>query len=281
MDISALQKAYDFVRAQLPQASPRISMILGSGWSEVAGAFSIKAALHYSEIPGLGTPGIAGHAGRLIWGELHGIQTLIFQGRRHWYEGEGWTPIALPVYLSKAMGAKAIVLSNAAGGIGSHLKPGDVMVIRDHINYSGLNPLVGRHEPFWGPRFPDMSCVYDSSLRKLIQQAGQSTGVETKEGVYCMVSGPSYETPAEIKFFKTICADAVGMSTCNEAILANASGLKVAAFSCISNFAAGISQHALSHEEVTDTLNATMPKLKALTQAIWGLLASDYRRLLE
>jgi purine-nucleoside phosphorylase len=264
-----LDRAVRVVRDLWPSAQPLCGMILGSGWSDVADAFNVHKDAPYIRIPGLGKPGVAGHSGRLVWGESAGVETLIFQGRRHVYEGEGWTPVALPVYLLKALGAKVVLLTNAAGGVRADLKPGTLMIIDDHINMMGTNPLIGPHQPAWGPRFPDQSAVYDPKLRAMLETAGSAVGESLAHGVYLADSGPAYETPAEIRAFRALGADAVGMSTVPEAMLAHAAGMRVAGLSCITNLAAGVSKEPLSHEEVTQATSKAMPRMKSVILRFW------------
>lgn len=270
-----LEKALAFVRREWPNAQPEIGLILGSGWSDVVGGFHIASTLPYEDIPGLGKTGVAGHAGRLVLAESAGLETLIFQGRRHFYEGVGWTPIALPIFLLKSLGAKAVLITNAAGGIRADLKPGSLMIIEDHINFMGANPLAGPHDAFWGPRFPDQTEVYDITLRRLLMLAGRDAGEELARGVYLADSGPAYETPAEIRAFRALGADAVGMSTVPEAMLAKACGLRVAGLSCITNSAAGISASPLSHEEVTETTRRAMGRMKTVVLNFWREVARE------
>jgi purine-nucleoside phosphorylase len=269
MNYDTLNAAFEHVRAAWPDARPRCGLILGSGWSDVAGAFELKGSMAYEAIPGFGKPGVAGHSGKLSWGAASGLETFIFQGRRHWYEGEGWTPVAIPPYLLKKFGAATVVVTNAAGGINPDFKCGDLMVIDDHINNLASNPLMGPHDDTWGPRFPDQSAVYDPALRALLDAAAGASGVTVHHGVYIASSGPTYETPAEIRAFTSWGADAAGMSTVPEAILAGAAGMRVAGISCITNLAAGISPTPLSHEEVTEATRKAMPRMKALIQSFW------------
>lgn len=275
IDRKILDQALAFVRAKWPKAQPEMGLILGSGWSEVVDSFNVAAAIPYEEIPGLGKTGVVGHAGRLVLAEASGIETLIFQGRRHFYEGVGWTPIALPIFVLKSLGAKALLVTNAAGGVREDLKPGTLMIIDDHINFLGANPLVGLHDAVWGPRFPDQSEVYNMKLRRLLALAGQARGEKLPHGVYLADSGPTYESPAEIRAFRTLGADAVGMSTVPEALLAHAAGLRVAGLSCITNLAAGISKQALSHEEVTEATKNAMARMKGVLLAFWKELARE------
>lgn len=275
MNHELLEKALAHVKDQWPDARPSFGLICGSGWSEVAGAFESLGSLDYSGIPGLGATGVVGHAGKLVRARVQGRELFIFQGRRHFYEGEGWTPVALPVFLLKRLGASKVVLTNAAGGVRKDLKPGDLMLIDDHINLFGANPLVGPHNPVWGPRFPDQTAVYDPKLRTLAERAAKASGVALAHGVYLASSGPTYETPAEIRTYRGLGADAVGMSTVPEASLANAAGLRVLGISCITNYAAGISLTALTHEEVTATTQATMPVMRTLLKRILEEMAHD------
>lgn len=275
IDRKTLDQALAFVRSMWPDARPEMGLILGSGWSEVVDSFNVADAIPYEKIPGLGKTGVVGHAGRLVLAETSGMETLIFQGRRHFYEGIGWTPIALPLFLLKSFGVKAVLLTNAAGGVRADLTPGKLMIIEDHINFLGANPLVGPHDPIWGPRFPDQSEVYDAKLRRLLALAGKAAGEELPRGVYLADSGPTYESPAEIRAFKTLGADAVGMSTVPEAILAKAAGLRVAGLSCITNSAAGISAHPLSHEEVTEATKNAMQRMKQILLNFWKEVARE------
>jgi purine-nucleoside phosphorylase len=194
------------------------------------------------------------------------MELFIFQGRRHWYEGIGWTPVILPVYLLHALGADTVLLTNAAGGIRPDLSPGSLMVIEDHINMLGSNPLIGPHNPKLGTRFPDQSEVYNRQLRQKLMTAGADAS-----GVYIATMGPTFETPAEIKLFSAMGADAVGMSTVPEAIVANALDMHVAGLSCICNWAAGISPVKLTHEDVNETAAKTMPRMKKI---ITGFLSA-------
>lgn len=264
IDSARLERARQYVSGKWPKAEPLAGLVLGSGWGEVIAGFEIRDMIPYDEIPALGASGIFGHAGRLAWAELDGAQFFVFQGRRHWYEGVGWTPIAVPISILRSFGARAVLITNAAGGIREGFHPGDLMLMSDHINLMGRNPLVGPHMPEWGVRYPDMTFLYDGELRGIVQDAARRHGPELPEGVYCAVSGPSFETPAEIRMLRTLGADAVGMSTVPEAILANSAGLKVAGISCITNYAAGLGKEPLTHEEVIETTNRIMPKMRGI-----------------
>lgn len=244
---------------------PELALVMGSGWREVSNGFVVRERLNYADIPELGAPQVAGHGGQLLLAEQAGVELLIFVGRRHVYEGAGFGPVAFPVCLTKMMGASGMVLTNSAGGIRKSFQPGTVMAMDDHINLMGANPLIGPPHDFWGPRFPDMTCIYDRGYRAFLDQAAQSAGMILAHGVYLAVTGPSYETPAEIEVFRRMGADAVGMSTVPEAILAHAAGLKVAGISCITNAAAG-GASSLSHEEVLAGARLAVPALTGLLQ---------------
>ena len=255
------------VRRRFDGASPLCALILGSGWNEVAEAFPVHRAIPYAEIPCLGGTAVAGHVGRLLLADTGPFALLVFQGRRHWYEGAGWDPVAAPVRISLAMGARVLVLTNAAGGISPYLSAGDLMVIDDHINAIGGNPLIGPHDPAWGPQFPDQTAIYDARLREGLHEAGRRTGLQLRRGTYLATAGPTYETAAEVAAFRALGAHAVGMSTVPEAILANAAGMKVAGLSCITNLAAGMAPSPLSHDDVLSTTRHAQPRMRALLAA--------------
>lgn len=275
MNMTMLREALDMVRGRLSSARPQTAVILGSGWGDVVEGLSPHATLPYADIPHLGPPSVAGHEGNLHVATIAGCEALLFQGRRHWYEGCGWEPIAIPVYLALRLGAKTLLLTNSAGGLRDDHKAGDLMLITDHINAMGHNPLIGPHDPDLGPRFPDQTRVYDPTLGKALLNAARATGVEMKQGVYVSVTGPVYETPAEIRAFRALGADAIGMSTVPEAILGNAAGLHVAAISCITNPAAGLTGAALSHEEVLQASASAQGVVLPLVRAFLESLPSD------
>jgi purine-nucleoside phosphorylase len=264
-----LDSAVEAIQKQWPDAKPKCGLILGSGWGEAVAEFQ-GDELSYDQIPGFGKTGVMGHAGKLLRTTINNMETFIFQGRRHWYEGEGWTPVILPVYLLHRLGARTVLLTNAAGGIRNDLTPGSLMVIEDHINMLGSNPLIGPHNPRLGTRFPDQSEVYDKPLRKKLLAAGADAA-----GVYIATMGPTFETPAEIKQFRAMGADAVGMSTIPEAIVANALGMQIAGLSCICNWAAGISPTKLTHEDVNQVAAKAMPRMKQTITAFLKDLADE------
>ncbi len=259
MNIEILNNAAETLFGKITTTNANCALILGSGWSDVANAFELVSEIPYEEIPGMGAPGVVGHAGCLRHCRAGNEDILIFQGRRHWYEGCGWTPVALPVYIAIQAQVKNVLITNAAGGLSKDLAPGNLMMINDHINAIGANPLIGDHNPIWGARFPDQSEIYRKDLQEELRKAAAETGTDLKEGVYLATSGPTYETPAEIRSYKTQGANAVGMSTVPEAILANAAGIKVAGISCITNFASGVSDQPLGHDEVIETTKHAMP----------------------
>lgn len=256
---SAMDEAASAVRAVWPEAKPQIGIILGSGWGGAVSDFAVRSILPYEKIPGLGKPGALGHAGQLLHAECNGVEMFIFQGRRHLYEGEGWEPVVLPVWILKVCGVQTVLLTNASGGIREDLRPGTLLAIEDHINLLGGNPLAGPYNPAFGAQFPDQSAVYDHDLRQSLIAAGAEAS-----GVYVVTNGPTFETPAEIRAFRALGADAVGMSTVPEAIFANALGLKVAGLSCICNWAAGLGDEKLTAEDVIRTAEDVMPQMRSL-----------------
>ncbi len=272
---SELEKAETACRRIFPNAAPRAGIILGSGWGPAIVGFTELASCSTGDIAGLGRPTVAGHSGRIILAECAGIQTLVFQGRRHWYEGDGWLPVAIPVYLLKKLGARAVLLTNSAGGIRADLEPGALALIRDHLNLMGANPLQGPHQPVWGPRFPDLSRVYHPEWNRLLADAATVRGIPLTTGIYAALPGPTYETPAEIRMLAALGADMVGMSTVPEAILAHAAGLAVAGLSCITNTAAGLTDVPPNHADVLARLAEAQARLAALLETAWTRLAAS------
>ncbi|PXA03048.1 purine-nucleoside phosphorylase [Coraliomargarita sinensis] len=246
---------------------PEVGLVLGSGLGFFADdRIEVEGRLPYAGIEGFPVSTVPGHAGQFVYGRLNGKRVLCMQGRFHYYEGYSMEQVTLPVRLMHQVGIKNLVLTNAAGGIDPDLNPGDFMLLRDHINFLGTNPLIGdRSED--GPRFPDMSAVYDPGLRTKLKDWAAGQSVDLKEGVYLATTGPSFETPAEIRAFATLGADAVGMSTVPEAIVARKLGLRVLGISCITNAAAGISQGPLTHEEVSVTAEQVRPQFADLLAA--------------
>ncbi len=247
---------------------PEVGIVLGSGLGEFAGMVTQKTVIPYEEIPHFKKASVVGHAGCLVLGKIQSKSTAVLQGRYHYYEGHDIRDVVFPVRVLCKLGIKKLLLTNAAGGINPSLLPGDLMILRDHINLMGVNPLRGENDDRLGPRFPDMSHVYDEQLINVIADGMQSLRISVKKGVYVGLSGPSYETPAEIKMLAAIGADAVGMSTVPEAIAARQMGVSVAGISCITNLAAGISKTPLSHKEVTDTANRVKDQFIRLLNTI-------------
>lgn len=232
---------------------PRIALVLGSGLGGFADEFDEAVGVPYEEIPGFMRSTAQGHAGRLVIGKVDEVPVLAMQGRVHYYEGYSLEEVTFPVRTFKLLGAKTLILTNASGGINVELSQGTLMVISDHLNLMGDNPLRGPNDDRFGPRFPDMSTVYSHELQALVVEEAQTIGVGVRRGIYGALSGPSYETPAEIHLLRSLGADAVGMSTVPEAIVARHMGLEVLGISCITNMAAGISDEPINHEEVMAT----------------------------
>jgi purine-nucleoside phosphorylase len=232
---------------------PRIALVLGSGLGGFADEFAEAVAVPYEEIPGFMRSTAQGHAGRLVIGKVDEVPVLAMQGRVHYYEGYSLEEVTFPVRTFKLLGVKTLILTNASGGINVELNQGTLMVISDHVNLMGDNPLRGPNDDRFGPRFPDMSAVYSHELQALVIEEAKAIGVEVRRGIYGALSGPSYETPAEIHLLRSLGADAVGMSTVPESIVARHMGLEVLGISCITNMAAGISDEPINHEEVMAT----------------------------
>lgn len=232
---------------------PRIALVLGSGLGGFADEFDEAVAVPYEEIPGFKRSTAQGHAGRLVIGKVDEVPVLAMQGRVHYYEGYSLEEVTFPIRTFKLLGMKTVILTNAAGGINVELSQGTLMVISDHVNLMGDNPLRGPNDDRFGPRFPDMTAVYSPELQALVVEEAKAIGVEVRRGIYGALSGPSYETPAEIHLLRGLGADAVGMSTVPESIVARHMGLEVLGISCITNMAAGISDAPINHEEVMAT----------------------------
>lgn len=234
---------------------PEIGLILGSGLGDYAEQIENPIVIPYNDIPGFPISTVVGHAGRFVLGMCKGKKVIAMQGRVHYYEGYSQKTITLPVRIMKRLGIKKMVLTNAAGGVNKNFAPGTLMMISDHINFSGSNPLLGENIEEDGPRFPDMSSIYKKEFRDTLKEAATKQGINLEEGVYMMLSGPSYETPAEIRMARTLGADAVGMSTVPEAIVCSQMGISVLGISCITNCGAGILDQPLKHFEVVETAN--------------------------
>lgn len=247
---------------------PQIAIILGSGLGGFADELQQKSVIPYAQIPHFPTSTAPGHKGQLVVGTLRDTPVLCMQGRFHFYEGYAMNEVAYPISVLKCLGIKKLLITNSCGGIDTQLVPGDLMLIEDHINFMGRNPLIGPNEDSFGVRFPDMSYAYDLELRASIVHSANRTGIELKKGVYLADTGPSYETPAEIRMFRGFGASAVGMSTVPEVIAANHCGIRVAAISCITNMAAGILSAPLSSEEVIEVAARAGKKFTSLLRAV-------------
>lgn len=247
---------------------PRVALVLGSGLGDFAEQISVSAILDYADIPGFPQSTVAGHKGRFVFGYVKDTPVVIMQGRVHYYEGYSMEDVVLPIRLMHAMGAEILFLTNAAGGIKEGFQCGDLMMITDHISCFVPNPLLGANEDTFGVRFPDMSEIYDKEIQDIIRTSSKELGISIREGVYLQLSGPSYETPAEIRMCKALGACVVGMSTAVEAIAANHMQMKVCGISFISNLAAGISEVPLSHEEVKAAADEVAPKFQLLVKSV-------------
>ncbi|MGN0438998.1 MAG: purine-nucleoside phosphorylase [Lachnospiraceae bacterium] len=247
---------------------PRVALVLGSGLGDLAEQIDVLDIVEYKEIEGFPQSTVAGHKGRFVFGYIDKTPVVIMQGRVHYYEGYSMEDVVLPIRLMKKMGAEKLFLTNAAGGLGEGFSCGDFMMIKDHISCFVPNPLLGENEDGFGPRFPDMSEIYNCSLQDLIKNTAKELDIPLQEGVYLQLTGPSYESPAEIRMCKQLGASAVGMSTAVEAIAANHMGMEICGISFISNLAAGISEQPLCHEEVKMAADMAAPKFQQLVKAI-------------
>ncbi|WP_143319748.1 purine-nucleoside phosphorylase [Clostridium sp. HBUAS56010] len=246
---------------------PEVALILGSGLGEYAEEIEVVSTIDYKEIEGFPVSTVAGHKGRFIFGYVNQVPVVIMQGRVHYYEGYPMTDVVLPARLMGLLGARVLFLTNASGGVNKDYKPGDFMLIKDQIASFVPSPLIGENIDELGPRFPDMSDIYNRDLRKIIKEAAKEEGIEMKEGVYMQLSGPAYESPSEVQMCRILGADAVGMSTACEALAANHMGMKVCGISCITNMACGITKEPLSHTEVQETADRVAPLFKKLITA--------------
>ncbi len=258
-----MKDTLDYIDVFTDSFAPEIGIVLGSGLGELADEYSIQS-IPYAQIPGFTKSTVPGHKGNLVFAEIHNKKVVMMQGRNHFYEGHSMQDITYPIKVMKKLGVKHLIITNAAGAVNKSYRPGDFMIITDHINFMGTNPLIGDNDNSLGERFPDMSEIYNKNLIKRADAASRILGINLKHGVYIAVSGPTYETPAEVKMFRSMGADAVGMSTVPEATVAHYCGINVLGISCISNFASGISSNKLSHEEVIEITDKVKPQFKEL-----------------
>lgn len=262
MCVESIRKKTDF--------QPEVALILGSGLGDYADEIQIEQTVDYTEIEGFPVSTVAGHKGRFVFGYVENVPVVIMQGRVHFYEGYPMTDVVLPTRLMGMLGAKKLILTNAAGGVNVEFHPGDFMLITDHITSFVPSPLIGKNMDELGPRFPDMSEVYSKRMREVIKETAAEMKIGLQEGVYMQFTGPSYETPAEVRLARILGGDAVGMSTACEAMAAHHMGMEVCGISCITNMAAGILDQKLSHAEVQETADRVAKQFKAL---ITGIIA--------
>lgn len=269
--IEKINKARDYI-ASIYKESIDVAVILGTGLGSLAEEIENSTIIKYEDIPGFPVSTVAGHAGVLIIGELKGKRVLALKGRFHFYEGYEMNLVTFPVRVIKALGVKTIIVSNAAGGMNPEFEAGDLMIINDHINFMGANPLIGKNYEELGPRFPDMSNAYDKKLISLVEACARKLNIKVQKGVYLAVSGPTYETPAELRMLRLIGGDAVGMSTVPEVIIANHMGMKVLGISCITDMALADTLEPLDHSRVVETANKAMVKFVSLVKETIGEL---------
>ena len=266
--INAINEAVAYVRSK-SSLQPEVGVILGSGLGNVVDAIEIETSIPYGEIPGAKASTVVGHQGRLILGRAGQLPVAVMQGRVHFYEGYEMSEVMFLARMLGRLGIKKLIVTNAAGGINTSFSAGDLMLISDHINFMGVNPLRGPNIEDLGARFPDMSEAYPEALRTIAKEVAKEQNLKLQEGVYLALSGPTYETPAEIRAFRVLGADAVGMSTAPEVIAASHMGIPVLGISCITNMASGILKQKLTHQEVMDT---TARVQKEFTNLVLGVL---------
>jgi purine-nucleoside phosphorylase len=252
MNFEKIQNAAQFLKEKYAN-TPKIGLILGSGLGVLADEITNPVKIPYNGIPDFPVSTVEGHAGQLVFGTIQDIEVVAMQGRFHYYEGYSFEKVTFPVRVMKELGVEILIVTNAAGGVNKSFEPGDLMIITDHINNMGSNPLIGPNDSRLGVRFPDMSEAYNKELRFLAKNIAEQLNMAIKEGVYVGNTGPTYETPAEVRMIRAFGGDAVGMSTVPEVIVARHAGIKVMGISCISNMAAGILDQPLNHEEVIET----------------------------
>ncbi len=272
-----LQKSYDSFCKKV-DFKPDVAIVLGSGLGNYADRIRVVQELDYHEIEGFPVSTVPGHAGKFIFGYVQDVPVVCMKGRVHYYEGYPISDVVLPVRLMGRMGARILFLTNASGGINPAFCAGDFMLIRDHISLFAPNPLIGQNPEELGVRFPDMSHVYDEELQEILRQAAAECGIRLQEGVYVQLTGPSFESPAEIRLLHRLGADAVGMSTVVEAIAANHMGMRICGVSCVSNLAAGMTENPLSHEEVQEASRQAAPRFEKLVSAAVAKFGKELAR---
>ena len=271
-----MKTAVQILQKSLP-ATPFFAIQLGSGLGFLADLCENPIEIPYEQLPGFPKPTVQGHGGKVVFGTLEGVSLLFLSGRAHYYEGHDIKEVTFPVKVLHELGIQHLFLTNAAGAVNTAFQPGDLMMITDHINLSGINPLRGANDETDGPRFPDQSAVYKPMLQNILRESAKKSGVNLREGVYLWFSGPSYETPAEVRMARVLGADAVGMSTVPEAMTANRLGMQVCGISMITNMAAGILDQPLDHNEVLETAEISSKAMKRLFLA-WIQEVKEYAR---
>jgi purine-nucleoside phosphorylase len=265
--VSKIRETVEFIRARC-RHQPALGLIFGSGLGACADLLTDRTVISFNDLPNFPLTKVVGHPGQLIIGNAEGIPSIALLGRVHLYEGFSTSEVVFPIRVLGCLGIRQLIVTNAAGGVNETFNPGDLMLITDHINFTGTNPLIGTNLDEFGPRFPDMSEAYDSGIRRIALKAARQKNISVREGVYIAFSGPSYETPAEIRMCRAMGADAVGMSTVPEVIVARHMGIRVLGISCITNMAAGILPQPLNHKDVLDAAECVQGKLQTLLQAI-------------
>lgn len=266
--MNEVNEAKNYLEKKLNGKKPQIGLILGSGLGVLAEEITSPVVIKYQDIPGFPSSTVAGHKGQLVIGELEGKTVVAMQGRFHFYEGYNMSLVTFPVRVMKSLGIGKLVVTNAAGGINEKFSAGNLMLIEDHINQFGTNPLIGKNDDAQGVRFPDMSQAYSRQLLSLAEKAAEEENIQVQKGVYVGTTGPSYETPAEVRMLRQLGGDAVGMSTVPEVIAARHSDIEVLGISCISNMAAGILDQPLTHEEVMETTEHVKQDFLSLVKAV-------------
>ncbi len=258
-----MERTINFIQEKIKDFKPEIGIILGSGLGDFADNYD-SIVIKYNDIPNFQKSDVQGHKGQLVFAEINGKKVVMMQGRYHFYEGYSMQTVTFPVKVMKKLGVKTLIVTNAAGAITKEFTPGDLMIITDHINFMGTNPLIGKNDDTLGTRFPDMSEVYSKKLVNIAENIAKKLNISYQKGVYVSTTGPSYETPSEVKMFNMLGGNAVGMSTVPEAIIANYCGIKVVGISCLTNYAAGVTDSPLNHQEVIDTANKVKENFKQL-----------------
>lgn len=251
MNFENIYESYNYLKENV-EIKPEIGIILGSGLGDVVNLLIDKQIISYKDIPHFPCSNVVGHEGNLVFGKVNNLNVVIMQGRTHYYEGKGFDPVVYPIYVLKLLGIDKLIITNACGAVNENFKQGDLMLITDYINLLGINPLIGDNNEDFGPRFPDMS---ESYSKELINKVKEISDIDLQEGVYAFFNGPCYETAAEIRAYKMMGADVVGMSTVPETIVANYMGIKVLGISCITNMATGLAKEKHSHKEVLEVAN--------------------------